>query len=130
MKSEPTDGYFDHFMVFMSNHAKDIAEEWFRLCQRMFLLSGLYFLKEQLSEWIFGLLFFISCIVLFIYYIFHYQNMWHECSNKLQKKYKMNWLTKILTHNLGVFIATCVSNLLIFGSIGIAIEASKLLYKN
>lgn len=111
MESRDTDDWVDKFMLIAANYSKPVAEEWFKLCQWFLVLAALSFLSEVGEHNVYDIALGISMIILWGYFMFHYQKLWYRQYNKTVSE-NPNWgfWHKTAIHSLGALATLMVAS--------------------
>ncbi|MBD3808489.1 MAG: hypothetical protein IE880_07225 [Epsilonproteobacteria bacterium] len=128
MEHSKTDDWFDTLMVFMTKNHNAIANEWFKLCGWLLILSTFRFLSRETDEILFDILFLSSCVMLFAYSMFRYQAVWYDFYVEGAHTYIKSSILDIFLRGFGVLVANLLAALLISISINFAEAGSKLLH--
>ena len=128
MEHRDTDDWFDTMMVLVSNHAKPVANEWFKLCGWFLILAAFSFLSKVSAKPVYDWVFYLTCVVLVVYLVFHYQRTWYGLYNEKFAQNIDNWLLRELVHKTGVFVAFALAYGIIYFAIHFGVEASDFLH--
>jgi len=111
MEHRDTDDWFDRVMLFLANSAKPIAEEWFKLCEWFLVLAALSFLSAVTEHVAFDVALGISLLILWLYFMFHYQKLWYKKYNNLvETNIHWNFFERLSVHMLGGVVTITVAS--------------------
>ncbi|WP_155831722.1 hypothetical protein [Hylemonella gracilis] len=131
MKSQPEDDWFDRVMLFFSNHAGAIAEEWFKLIQWLLVLSTFAFLWEATDNSAYLIILVASFFVLWLYLMFGYNSRWHRLFYSKyyrEDKNRDGDLRSLFVQISGVIAISVFAAAIMATAFLLGTEASKLLF--
>lgn len=112
MDSLPDDDWFDKVMLTVSNYAKPVSEEWFKLMEWFLIISALGFGAQKTNDTMLQVLLLLSVIFLWLRLFVAYSAVWHDRHQELLTIWQVapSQFIRILVHAAGMLVITLLTS--------------------